>query len=370
MLFKNINNFIFYLVIFCIILLFPLCYILKKIKRLRELKNETINSSIGEPYLMEESISPYNVQLTNDIPNGNGGLSYLKINTNDLNLKLIHDTYENDLGMILPKDTQIIFGAGTTMMVGALYYALQKKLQEPIYVKTNSDVFYLLHKKITYPAKNVEWIDKNSQANLAVIVSPSNPLGIVTNPHEVREQYQLYDVVYDKSFFTGKNKSINENIYEEFKTNDKIYITSSFSKLGLAGARFGYLLTRDPEIAKYCKEYVNINSVRYPTAGATISRIAYYRYFCKKSWKDNIYNIITKRREFFYNNAERHGIKIYSKNNLVPYIYTDKSVKWWLEKFNVNTRKGSDFNDTDDNSRFNLMLTTEYWDEFERRFSK
>lgn len=129
-------------------------------------------------------------------------------------------------------------------------------------------------------------------------------------------------------------------------------------------------MTRDPEIAKYCKEYVNINSVRYPTAGATISRIAYYRYFCKKSWKDNIYNIITKRREFFYNNAERHGIKIYSKNNLVPYIYTDKSVKWWLEKFNVNTRKGSDFNDTDDNSRFNLMLTTEYWDEFERRFSK
>ena len=49
-------------------------------------------------------------------------------------------------------------------------------------------------------------------------------------------------------------------------------------------------------------------------------------------------------------------------------MYTDKSVEWWVSNFNVETRKGSDFNDTDNHSRFNLMLTEECWEEFMRRF--
>jgi aspartate/methionine/tyrosine aminotransferase len=136
------------------------------------------------------------------------------------------------------------------------------------------------------------------------------------------------------------------------------------------GARFGFLLTRDEEIAKYCEEYVNYNSVRYPTAGATISRVAYYRFFNKPGWKQDIYTTIIKRREFFYDNAGKHGINIYSNNQLIPYVYTDKSVEWWLQKFNVETRKGSDFNDTNDHSRFNLMISNEFWEEFERRFTR
>jgi len=345
-------------------------YTWNNMKKREKLKNETIISSIGEPYLMEESISPYNITLTDDVPNENGGLSYLKKYSNHLNVDLINDMYKNNSEIILPKDTYIIFGAGTTMMISAIYYALQKKLNNTIYVKTNSDIFFYLFKNLTMPAKNIEWNDKNSYANLAVVVSPSNPLGVITKPDEIEEEYKLFDVVYDKYIFTGKHKTINDRLYEEFKVNDKIYIASSFSKLGVPGARFGYLLTRDPEIAKYAKEYVKFTSVRYPTAGATISRIGYYRYFNKRDWQDKIYNTIVKRREFFYNNAEKHGIKIYSKNTLVPYIYTDKSVEWWLENFNVETRQGSDFNDTDKNSRFNLMLKKEYWDEFERRFSK
>jgi aspartate/methionine/tyrosine aminotransferase len=365
----KLNTLLIFIIIIIVIGMI-ICYAWNKIKRIKELENETINSSIGEPYLMEESISPYNITLTDDVPNENGGLSYLKLYTNDLNIKLIRDMYKNDLNIILPKDTYIILGAGSTMMVSATYYALQKKLKQTIYVKTNSDVFYFIHKNLATIAKNVEWVDKNSNADLEIIVSPSNPLGVVTDLNELNERYKLYDVVYDRFIFTGNHETINNRLYEEFNVNDMIYITSSFSKLGVPGARFGYLLTRDPEIAKYAEEYVNFTSVRYPTAGATVSRIAYYKYFNKRDWQDKIYNTITKRREFFYNNAEKHGIKIYNKNNLVPYIYTDKRVEWWLENFNVNTRKGSDFNDTDENSRFNLMIAKEYWEEFERRFSK
>lgn len=363
-----------------IILLVNLCSIIilviisyyswKKIKRENDIKKEIIISSIGDPQLISESISPLNITLTNDMPNNNGGLTYLKTHTHKLNLKLIHDLYRHDLKIILPNDTHIIFGAGTTMMVSALYYSLQKKLNKPINIKTNTDVFYLLHKNLTFSAKNVEWTNTNSYADLAILVSPSNPLGVLADPNEIKEKYKLFDTVYDKSLFSGKHKSINEKIYENFKTDNKIFITSSFSKLGIPAIRFGYLLTRDPEIAKYCKEYVKNNSIRYPSTAATISRIAYYKFFCKRDWQNNIYKIISKRRKFFYKHAKKHKIEILSKNNLVPYIYTNKSVNWWLKKFKVCTRKGSDFNDSDENSRFNLMITTEYWNEFKKRFSQ
>lgn len=357
------------LIIILLVVLYVIYHFWYKLNKMAQLKKSTIVSAIGEPYLMEESISPLTITLTNDIPNNNGGLSYLKKYTNDLNIRLIHDMYKHSYNMELPKDTHIIFGAGTTMMIGALYYALQKKLGHPIYANTNSDVFYMLHEHITLSSKNITWVSKNEYADLAVIVSPSNPMGTITSPNELKQKYKLYDIVYDKYLFTGKHKSINEGLFEEFAKDDKIYITTSFSKLGLAGVRFGFLLTRDSEIAEYCREYVKFNGVRYPTAGATISRLAYYKYFNKKDWEENIYNTLKERRQIFYHFALKHGINIYYKNDLVPYIYTDKSKEWWLKNFNVETRKGSDFNDTDNNSRFNLMLTKENWAEFERRFS-
>ena len=365
---SNIYRHIFILIIITIILAI-VYYIFKIMKRKEEIKKERIISSIGDPYFITDSISPFDITLTGDKPDENGGLSYVKKYTNDLNVKLINDMYNHDFNMELPKDTRIIFGAGTTMMISALYYALQKKLNRPLLVNTDLDIFYILHRNLTLTAKKIEWVKSTEPSDLAVIVSPSNPLGLITKPSELKQKYQLYDVVYDKYLFTGKDKTVNEELYEEFKTNKNIYITTSFSKLGLPGARFGFLLTRDNEIAEYAKEYVDIASIRYPTAGATISRVAYYRWFHNKTWKKNIYNTIKLRRDFFYKHASKHNIQILSKNELVPYIYTDKSVKWWLKKFNVETRKGSDFNDANDNSRFNLMISNEYWDEFVRRFS-
>lgn len=364
----NIYRYILFFVIITIVLAI-FYYIFKIIKRSEEIKKERIISQIGEPYFITDTITPFNIKLTGDKPDENGGLSYIKKYTNALNVKLIHDMYKNDFNMELPKDTHIIFGAGTTMMISALYYALQKKLDRTLLVNTDLDIFYILHRKLTYPAKKIEWVNSNEPSDLAVLVSPSNPLGLITKPSELKQKYQLYDVVYDKFIFTGKNNTVNEELYEEFRRNKNIYITTSFSKLGLAGVRFGFLLTRDYEIAKYAKEYVDITSVRYPTAGATISRIGYYKWFHNKGWKKMIYDTIIERRAFFYEHANKHNIQILSKNNLVPYVYTDKSVQWWLKKFNVETRRGSDFNDTDDNSRFNLMISNEYWNEFVRRFS-
>jgi len=338
---------------------------------LNKLKNETIIANIAESSFIQESISPLNITLTSNNPGQNGGLSYLKNNTNDLNIKFIHDYYKNTFNINLPKDTKIIFGAGTTMMIQSLYYALQKKLKKSITITTNNKIYFILHERLVELYKNMEWYnDSENNNDLVVIVSPSNPLGIITDLKEIKNKYILCDLIYDNPIFTGKFESVNLNLYKEFKINKNIFITSSFSKLGIPGVRCGFLITRDNEIANYCNEFVNLTSVRYPTANITIGRIVFYKYYINKLWHIKNYNILQNRINEFINVSKKHGIKILNETFMVPFIYTNKSVNWWMKKFNVETRKGSDFNDTDKNSRFNLMIKEDYWIEFMRRFIK
>ena len=121
----------FFLLIFIaiIIISYLFFYIFNKIQRKEEIKKETIISSIGEPYFIENAISPLRVELTPDILGQNGGLSYLSDDTDKLNIQMIHDLFKTEYNIVLPADTQIIFGVGSTMMITALYYALEKKLK-------------------------------------------------------------------------------------------------------------------------------------------------------------------------------------------------------------------------------------------------
>ena len=357
---------IIFIINFYILIVF--CNKNDKLESNKQIQNETIISNIAEPYFIEDSISPLNIELTSDKSGQNGGLSYLTNHTNKKNIQFTHEFIKNDYNFFLPKDTEIVFGAGTTMLIAALYYALGKKLQKSITITANSSIYYIVHRKISKLLKNIEWTNDIS-ADLSIIVSPSNPLGIITNPKEIKNKYMLYDVVYDKPLFTGKFETVNKELYREFEKNKHIFITTSFSKLGIPGVRCGFLFTRDKDIAKYCREYVNIVAVRYSSSSITIGRIVYNKYYNNHRWVLNNFNIINKRRNEFINMAKKHEIKILNKTNIVPFIYTNKSVKWWMKHFNVETRKGSDFNDTNDNSRFNLMISQDYWDEFMRRFS-
>lgn len=335
-----------------------------------KIKSETINSNIGDPFLTENMLSPLTITLTSDKSQENGGLSFQNKYTNELNIKLVHDYYKDFFNIKLPSDTKIIFGSATTMMIPAYYYAVQKKENKSISVNTNLNIYYPLHKLATNILKNAEWVNSNSNSDLSVIASPSNPLGLITNIKDVKSKYILYDVVYDVYIFTGKFKTVNPELYKEFETNKNVSIVSSFSKLGIAGVRFGFLLTRDDEIAQYAEEYVNILSIRYNATSATIARLTYYKHLRSKSRNEIIYNNIKYRRKFFVKYAKKHGIEILNKTYKIPYIYTNKSTDWWLKTFNVNTASGIEFNDTQEHSRFYLMISDKYWNEFERRFKK
>jgi aspartate/methionine/tyrosine aminotransferase len=207
--FPNFSNSPLLLIIIFIInfyILIVFCNKNDKLESNKQIQNETIISNIAEPYFIEDSISPLNIELTSDKSGQNGGLSYLTNHTNKKNIQFVHDFIKNDYNFILPKDTEIIFGAGTTMLIAALYYALGKKLQKSITITTNTSVYYNLHEKISKLLKNIDWTNKVS-ADLSVIVSPSNPLGIITDPKEIKNKYMLYDVVYDKPIFTGSSTS-------------------------------------------------------------------------------------------------------------------------------------------------------------------
>lgn len=333
------------------------------------LSKKIIVAKIAEPIFIEHSISPLTVSLTGDNPCETGGLAYSKENTDFKNRQMVHDYYKGDFGIELPLDTEIVFGAGTTMLVAALYYALSKKLNKTITASTNTDIYYLLHQELTTITKGIDWED-HVHTDLSVIVSPNNPLGIITEPKDVTTEYMLYDVVYDKPLFSGNFYSSNKTLYTEFEKNKNIFITTSFSKMGIPGVRCGFLITRDPDIAKYIREYTNIISTRYPTAAIAIGRIAFYKYFQSHEWQLKHYRTLKKRQQDFFMFAKQHGINIMNVTTLVPFIYTDKSVPWWLNHFNVETRAGSDFNDTNDHSRFNLMISEVDWKEFMRRFAQ
>ena len=66
---------------------------------------------------------------------------------------------------------------------------------------------------------------------------------------------------------------------------------------------------------------------------------------------------------------KKYNVKSLNITNYVPYIYNNKSKEWWKNNFNVNVRPGSDFEDVNNNSRFNLMLTSKDWISFIYIFS-
>ena len=56
------------------------------------------------------------------------------------------------------------------MMIAATYYALNKKLNRPVDIKTNSKVCYIV-KKMTKVVPEMNWKETNMSADMNVIVS-------------------------------------------------------------------------------------------------------------------------------------------------------------------------------------------------------
>jgi aspartate/methionine/tyrosine aminotransferase len=271
----------------------------------------------------------------------------------------------------LPSDTFVLFGVGSTQLFAAYYFAVQRYLNKKIIVSSFvPEIYYTLHRDITFTLPNMDWEDNLNNPDILVYVSPNNPNGLIANINNLKSgKYNVFDVVYDVPLFTGKFETINKELYEKFDVDNSYTIISSFSKLGLSGARCGFLLTRDINLIEGIRFYIENNSLVPPSLGITLTRNVFNTYYLNKDWYDMNYNKLKNRIGEFIELSEGKHIKILNITFNVPFIYNDKSAEWWLNNYNVIVRSGIDFADTPEHSRFNLMISDNEWNNFIKRFS-
>lgn len=339
-----------------------------------------INARLGDPYVISETIAPNTNTFNIDKPCVPSGLSYTNFATATRDEELIRTLYRDIHKIDIPEDTYILTSCGSTHLGAALIYAVQKKLDKGIVLTAPRSVTYGIYRKVSESMlRDTSWVDEEKTADLCVVVSPNNPDGYVFTESDFLnlkdggnpDMQILSDLIYDSPLFTSTS-TVNPWIWNYFKDDsygmrEKTFILSSFSKLGIAGVRYGFALVNDKEIADNMGEYIFNTVVVPPTAGAQLAYNNYNRYWKNIEWFQKLYKKLEKRRAQFGAVAPRNGITVLNFSNYAPYIYTDKSQEWWVENFNVKTRVGTDFNDTIEHSRISLMLLDREWDELIKR---
>ena len=352
--------------------------------------SDNINARLGDPYIIGKTIAPNSLCSDIDIPNAPSGLSYTNYNTAQRDIDVIKYLYKQNYNITLPSDIKIVFGCGSTSLAPAYVYALGKKLNKTLSVSSSIDRTYGIYKNVaSFIVPNTTWSDLDKDADLCINVSPNNPDGKIIELQDYlsylnqltvdNSKYLLVDSIYDSPQFTGQFASVNSWVWDYFLGNNSdgidmtsnIAIISSFSKLGISGFRYGYLLTRDLDIYTYMNEYIFNTIVLAPTAGAQAAFNNMYTNWNTQSWYISIYNKLYSRYTQFSTLAQQKGITILNQSHKAPYIYTDKTVEWWLINYNVTARLGTDFKNTDsNNSRLSLMILDSDWNELIRRLSE
>ena len=330
---------------------------------------DKINSTNIIPTIIINTLKNININFTPDLPNKNGGLSYTTKYTNELNIKFIKDYYKNIMNYDISDDTYIIFGCGATNLINAYYYAVQKILNREIKISSFLDnKYYILYKNICEIIPNTKWYDHLEYSDILIATSPNNPDGLVVTISKKNGLYKLFDIVYDAPQFTGIFESVNIDFLNKFKKDKSISIVSSFSKFGITGARCGYLLTRDKNIVKYINYFIKISILYNNTTGLTLCRNIYYKYYNNKDWYIKIYNKIQSRIKIFIKLSDKNNVKILNKTFNVPFIYTNKSKKWWLKNFNLEVFDGTHFMDNKNNSRISMLISNSDWNLFIKNY--
>lgn len=342
--------------------------------------NTVIDASIGEPYMLCEIITPSSNCFSSDKPDAPSGLNYLSTYTNQRDVNVIKDLYRNIYGITIPSTATIITGCGgSTLLSGAYFYAVQRKLGKNITVSSPRKVTYGGHKNISNILKNTQWIDQYNQADVYAVISPNNPDGYIFNESDFTNfntnpnAYLLVDSIYDAKHFTNQT-TLNTwcwNYLSEPSNSmfNKIAFLSSFSKLGIAGSRYGYIIVNDAEIAQYIKDYIRCTTLVPPTTGAQCAYNNYISHWNKPQWHHDIYTKFQTRYQQFKNVINKYGINLFNVTTYAPYLYTDKSPAWWLANFNIKTTSGTEFSDTDEHSRISLMVYDYQWDAIIKRLS-
>lgn len=324
-----------------------------------------INFSFGEPYLPTEIIGKTNISLS-VVNRGDGGLSYTdypQIKNNNINI--IKNFYEKILNVKFDwEKNYIIIGLGTTQLFNAYCYAINKIENKSIDIYNNNIISYNLYKNICNKTNYLNYCNNldminNNHIKINFSISPNMPTGEIFNDKINSNEYYLFDFCLDFPCFNKSKSSCNKYIYDKIYKNN-ITIISSFSKVGIPGVHFGYILTSNKDIVKYVNEYIDFNILAYPPALSIITQNIYNKYLSKILFYNKIKKIIIYRKKkiiIFLNNINVKILNMNNNNDSFPFIYTNKSHLWWNINYNIITKSGNCFEDSNKNSRFDLLMS-------------
>lgn len=330
-----------------------------------------IDASNKEPFIFEARLDPFPVSFTTNINEKTiGGLSYEDTDTRRQLTEKVKLLYKNIYNVTLPKDAIIIFGVGMVQLMSAFFYAVQKVRDAETSISFyNTDIpRFAFYKGIVEITKNCKFVQTNGDVN--VVVSPMNPNGALFEYDEkLRKGFVLFDLFYDNPIYTGKFAPVSEDVYKIFNSNKDCVLCNSFSGFGMPGTRCGFFIVRNPEIAAEIDYFVKYNTISN-SSNISVGNIAISKYFLNKSFYIGPHNRLNKRIEAFTEKAKKLNIPILNKTFNVPFIYTGKSAKWWLENYKTKTAPGNQFDDIDDHSRLSLMIPETQWNELMSRMEK
>lgn len=330
--------------------------------------NKKIVASTVDPFIFISRLQPYSIDFTANIKSGVGGLSYGLTFVQEKLISNLRKLYETIYNTVLLKDVLILFGVGSTQLMNAYFYAVAKKEKRETTVgffNNNPPTFDFI-KEIVDVTKNCKFVEYGEK-DIEVVVCPNNPNGALFNvSEELLKKYVMFDSYYDVPIYTGKFEPASPYMFDILNKNMKSVVISSFSGFGLPGARCGYALVRDSELFENMKQFLYASSITNSSNMAVINT-AMERHFLDRTFYTGPMNRLQKRREQMLAAFQKNNINCLNETFDAPYLYSDKSAEYWLEKFNVEVESGDKFNDLRTRSRLSLMIAELDWNELLKR---
>ncbi|MFN4173881.1 MAG: aminotransferase class I/II-fold pyridoxal phosphate-dependent enzyme [Parachlamydiaceae bacterium] len=281
------------------------------------------------------------------------------------------------------KDRELVFGLGATQIIHASLYALAlahsirenppiehktfisplfATQQEPGYIEYGS-LIEVMHLGLI---KWLRWSEAESvdpKHLLEFITTPNNPDGAI-HFKKTNADYTLHDRVNHWPFFLNRDDSI---ISSETFENDMISIFSLSKILSFSGARLGYAFVKDPEMARFMRYYILMDT------HGLVSDAQHHALFAMKhlfngrleEYSNWIKDRLNERWDLLEKNIKYSPLELLNFQGPTAWVKAPrKADEYFKSTYNVEATYGHEYGYSSDHIRLNMLSQTNEFNEF------